>query len=62
MFPTKMKAGDLTCLLCGSSLELKLDQLKIGKNTGSCPMCGEPFSMKFHKDDMESFKEAEKKK
>ncbi|PKL37916.1 MAG: hypothetical protein CVV44_12160 [Spirochaetae bacterium HGW-Spirochaetae-1] len=39
----EMRAADYTCLLCGSRLELKLENLVVGDNTGSCPMCAEPF-------------------
>ena len=59
MLPHQMRANDFTCLLCGSKLNLSLNQLSIGINTGTCPMCGEPFTIKLNKKDMELLLEAE---
>lgn len=60
--PDKMKAGDFTCLLCGSRLELKLADLVIGDNSGACPCCGEPFRINLTKDEMELLWEAEEER
>jgi transcription elongation factor Elf1 len=54
-----MRAGDFTCLLCGSKLQLKISELSIGINSGTCPMCGEPFTLKLNKKDIELLLEAE---
>lgn len=54
-----MKASDLTCLYCGSSLELKVEQLVIGQNSGACPMCAEPFCINLNDDDIAGFLDAE---
>lgn len=59
MLPGPMKASDFTCMLCGSSLGLRFNQLRIGANGGSCPMCGEPFTIKLNKKEMEELMEAE---
>jgi len=55
-----MRAGDFTCLLCGSKLELKLEELIIGNNKGECPMCSEPFTMNVTETEMEELIKAEK--
>jgi hypothetical protein len=57
--PKPMKAGDFTCLLCGSKLELKIEDLRIGENTGQCPMCSEPYCVKITEKEMEELIEAE---
>ena len=57
-----MKAGDYTCLLCGTKLELILIDLIIGENRGSCPACGEPFNVKITDTEMKELIEAEKEK
>ncbi len=54
-----MRAGDLTCLLCGSKLELKIKELKTGDNKGKCPMCSEPFIMNITEAEMKEFIKAE---
>ncbi|GAB4219875.1 MAG: hypothetical protein Kow00102_04740 [Spirochaetota bacterium] len=59
MLPHPMRAGDFTCLLCGSKLNLKISELSIGANSGTCPMCGEPFTIKLNKKDIELLFEAE---
>ena len=59
MLPHHMRAEDFSCLLCGSKLNLKLNELSIGINTGNCPMCGEPFTIKLNKKDMEILLETE---
>jgi len=56
----EMKVGDCTCFLCGSRLELKIDEVIIGDNKGSCPMCQEPYTINITKDEMKEFKKAEK--
>jgi hypothetical protein len=56
----KMRISDCTCMLCGCGLELKIDDVKAGDNTGDCPMCSEPFVLNITKDEMEEFVEAEK--
>ncbi len=59
MLPRPMTAGDFTCLCCGSRLELKLEELKIGENRGVCPMCSEPFCLRINSDDMAGLIDAE---
>ncbi|MGQ9844401.1 MAG: hypothetical protein ACUVRK_12685 [Spirochaetota bacterium] len=59
MLPHQMRASDFTCLLCGSKLNLKIVELTIGINTGICPMCGESFTIKLNKKDIELLFEAE---
>lgn len=54
-----MKASELTCLYCGSGLELKFERLVIGENSGVCPMCAEPYCIKLNQDDMAGFIDAE---
>ncbi len=54
-----MRAGDFTCLLCGSRLELKLEKLIIGDNRGECPMCSEPFTMNVTEAEMKELIKAE---
>jgi hypothetical protein len=56
----EMKVGDCTCLLCGSQLELKINEVIIGDNRGACPMCQEPFTINITKNEMKEFKKAEK--
>ncbi len=59
MLPRPMTAGDFTCMYCGSSLELKLENLVIGENRGECSMCTEPYCIKLNREDMEGLFEAE---
>ena len=59
MLPHQMRANDFTCLLCGSKLNLKINELSIGINSGTCPMCGEPYTIKLNKKDIELLLEAE---
>ncbi len=59
MLPHQMRASEFSCLLCGSKLNLKINQLSVGINTGNCPMCNEPFTIKLNKKDMELLLEAE---
>lgn len=59
MLPHPMRAADFTCLLCGSKLNLNINELSTGINTGTCPMCGEPFTIKLNKKDIELLLEAE---
>ncbi len=54
-----MRAGDFTCLLCGSKLELTLQQLTIGDNPGECPMCSEPFTINITETEMKELIKAE---
>jgi len=58
--PGPMKISDYTCLLCGSKLGMTLKSAIIGDNTGSCPMCEEPFRVNITADEMEEFIKLEK--
>jgi len=57
-----MTAADFTCMLCGSRLELKLENLKVGDTLGECPMCSEPFKINLTEKELEEFAHAERKK
>ncbi len=59
MLQKPMRAKDFSCLLCGSRLELKYENLVIGENLGVCPMCGEPFCIKLNRNDIEELLESE---
>jgi len=57
--PSKMRIADLTCLSCGSKLEIKFSDAIIGDNKGECPMCQEPYKINITKDEMDEFNLAE---
>ena len=56
----QMRVCDYTCLLCGSKLGLSIDCVTIGDNSGSCPMCGEPYIVNITKQEMKEFADVEK--
>ena len=58
----EMTAADFTCMLCGSRLELKLEDLKVGDTFGECPMCSEPFKINLTEKEYDDLVVAEKKK
>ena len=55
----KMKISDCTCLMCGSSLELKIEKVCIGDNRGECPMCSEPYCINITEAEMADYLDAE---
>jgi DNA-directed RNA polymerase subunit RPC12/RpoP len=59
MLPRPMRACDFRCLLCGTPVGLKFEELVHGENSTACPMCNEPFSIKLDPEDIERFMEAE---
>ena len=58
--PGQMRISDYTCLLCGEKLGLKLADVAVGDNTGSCPLCGEPYMINITEKEMEEFIKLEK--
>ena len=56
----RMRVSDYTCMLCGSKLELTMKVVCVGDNCGTCPMCGEPYTLNITIKEMNEFEEIER--